>query len=183
MPYTIVKGSENVSIELYIVDNTTGVPETAVEHNTSGIDLRYRRTGAAAVAITEASLAALTTAHTDGGIEAIGFGNYRFDIPDAAVATGADTCIVFGTITGMIVYPVVIHLVDCLLSENKAEETGVPAATGQLGAKINWLFHFFANKKTQSATTQTLRNAADSGNISTATTSAAGGTVTKGAHS
>ena len=140
--YTIRKGSTNVSIELYIADDTNGKPETGVVHTTSGMDLKYRRTGAAAVAITEASLAALTTAHTDGGIEEIGFGNYRFDIPDAAVATGADTCIVFGTITGMIVYPVVIHLVDCLLSENKAEETGVPAATGQLGAKINWLFHF-----------------------------------------
>jgi len=108
----VLKGSTNVSVTVYIIDSTDGTPETGVVWNTSGIDLQYHREGAAAVAITEATLAALTTAHTDGGFLAIGFGAYRLDVPDAAFATGAETVDIFGTVTGMIVLPQTIQLVD-----------------------------------------------------------------------
>src|SRR3990167_4247698 len=79
----IQKGSVDRSVEVYIIDSTDGTPETGVVWNTAGIDLNYRRDGAAVVAITEATLAALTTAHTDGGFLAIGNGYYRLDPPDA----------------------------------------------------------------------------------------------------
>ncbi len=109
--YVIKKGTTNVSIELEIIDDTDGTPETGVVWNTAGIDLQYRRDGAASTAITEATLAALTTAHTDGGFLHIGNGVYRFDLPDAACATGVDKVVIHGTVTGMIVIPVVIQLV------------------------------------------------------------------------
>ena len=60
---SIRKGSIDQSTTLEIVDSTTFLPETGVAWNASGIDLWYRREGAAKVSITEATLASLTTAH------------------------------------------------------------------------------------------------------------------------
>lgn len=110
--YIFKKGTTNVSIELEIIDSTDGTPETGVLWNTAGIALEYRRGGAVSTAITEATLAALTTAHTDGGFLHIGNGVYRFDLPDAALASGVDKVIVHGTVTGMVVIPLTIQLVD-----------------------------------------------------------------------
>lgn len=108
----IKKGSVDRSVDIYIIDDANGTPETGVAFDTTGIDLKYRRDLSAAVSITEATLAALTTAHTDGGFKEIGFGVYRLDLPDAAWATGADHVTIFGTVTGMIVLPVTVQLVD-----------------------------------------------------------------------
>jgi hypothetical protein len=107
----IEKGSINKSVNVYIIDSTTGEPETGVLWNAAGMDLKYRRELSVVVPVTEATLAALTTAHTDGGFLEIGNGVYRFDLPDAAFAIGADKVLVFGTVTGMIVLPVEIQLV------------------------------------------------------------------------
>jgi len=108
----IRKGSTNISVDLYIIDSTTGQPELGVLFNTTGIDLEYRRDLSAIVNVTEVTLAALTTAHTDGGFLDGGYGSYRFDVPDAAFATGARKVTIQGTVTGMIVLPAVIQLVD-----------------------------------------------------------------------
>lgn len=110
MTRTVKAGTTDVSVVIRIVDSTDGTPETAVEHNTSGIALWYRREGAAQTAITEVALAALTTAHTDGGIEHIGDGYYRLDLPDAACASGVTGVMVGGTVTGMIVIGTYIEL-------------------------------------------------------------------------
>ena len=101
--YQFPADSTDVSVVIRIIDSTDGTPETGVVFNTSGIDLEYRREGAASVDITEATLAALTTAHTDGGFLHIGNGYYRLDLPDAAVANGSAGCLVHGTVTGMVV--------------------------------------------------------------------------------
>lgn len=100
----ILEDSTNVSVVLSIVDSADGTPETGVVFNTAGIDLWYRREGAAKVSITEVTLASLTTAHTDGGFLTISNGLYRFDIPDAAFATGAAGVQVGGTVTDMVVF-------------------------------------------------------------------------------
>lgn len=112
MTRQIKKGSLNVSVELYIIDDTDGKPELGVLWNTAGIDLNYRRDGAVVTSITEATLAALTTAHTDGGFLEIANGRYRLDIPDAAFATGVSQVTIGGTVTGMVVLPITIQLVD-----------------------------------------------------------------------
>lgn len=104
-------GSVDVSVVIRIIDSTDGTPETGVVFNTSGIDLQYRREGAASTAITEATLAALTTAHADGGFLHIGNGYYRLDLPDAAVAAGAAGVLVHGIVTGMVVIGCYIELV------------------------------------------------------------------------
>lgn len=112
----IVKGSTTISVDVYIIDSTDGTPETGVVFDTSGIDLEYRRDGEVAVNITEADLItpALTDAWADGGFLAIGHGLYRLDVPDAAFATGAgeSTVSIQGTVTGMIVLPQTIQLIE-----------------------------------------------------------------------
>ena len=106
----VLAGTTNQSINLRIVDSTDGTPETGVVYNTSGIDLWYRREGAAKVSITEATLAALTTAHTDGGFLTISDGWYRLDVPDLAFASGASGVQIGGTVTGMVVMAPYVEL-------------------------------------------------------------------------
>lgn len=104
-------GTVDVHAIIRIIDSTDGTPELGVVFNTSGIDIQYRRELAASVAITEVTLAALTTAHTDGGFLHIGNGYYRVDLPDAAVAAGATGVLVHGVVTGMVVIGCYIELV------------------------------------------------------------------------
>lgn len=107
----IQAGTTDVSVIVRIIDSSDGTPENGVVYNTSGIDLWYRREGAASVDITEATLAALTTAHTDGGFLHINDGWYRLDLPDAACAAGVTGVQIGGTVTGMVVLAPFIELV------------------------------------------------------------------------
>jgi hypothetical protein len=109
---SVKKDSTDQSVVIRIIDSTDGTPENAVEHDTAGIDLWYRREGATKTSITEAALAALDSVHLDGGIELIGDGYYRLDPPDGAFATGANGVMIGGTVTGMIVIGTYIALVD-----------------------------------------------------------------------
>lgn len=131
----VKKGSTDVSVEIRIVDATDGTPETGVEHNTSGIDLWYRRQGAAKVSITEAALSALTDAHSDGGIEHIGDGYYRLDVPDAAFASGASSVLIGGTVTGMVVIGVRVQLVDFDPEDGNLGLSNVSANVTQFGGQ------------------------------------------------
>jgi len=108
----IKKGSTDQSVVIRIIDSSDGTPETGVDYDTAGIDLWYRREGATKTSITEAALASLDAAHSDGGIEHIGDGYYRLDLPDAAFAAGADGVMVGGTVTDMIVIGAYVPLVD-----------------------------------------------------------------------
>lgn len=124
----VTKGATDRSVTVDIIDSTDGTPETTVVFNTSGIDLWYRREGAARTAVTEATLAALTTAHTDGGFLHVSDGTYRLDLPDAAFATGANYVDFGGTVTGMIVIGGRVRLVDTNL-----EVANIPANVVQFG--------------------------------------------------
>ena len=110
----VKKDATDVSVTVRIIDSGDGTPETGVVYNTSGIDLWYRREGATKTSITEADLTtpALDDAHADGGFLHISDGEYRLDLPDAAVATGAKHVDVGGTVTGMVVIGGRIRLVD-----------------------------------------------------------------------
>lgn len=108
----VKKGSTDRSVVVRVIDSTDGTPETGVAYNTPGIDLWYRREGAAKTSITEATLASLTTAHADGGFLHIGDGYCRLDLPDAAFATSANYVDFGGTATGMIVIGGRVRLVD-----------------------------------------------------------------------
>lgn len=108
----VAAGSTDVSVVIRIIDSTDGTPETGVVFDTSGIDLWYRREGAASTDITEADLStpALTDAHSDGGFLHINDGWYRLDLPDAACASGVAGVQIGGTVTGMVVLAPYIEL-------------------------------------------------------------------------
>jgi len=88
----IKAGSTGVSIPVVLRKTADNTELTAIV--AAGVTATYRRSGAASVAITVADLAAITTAWTSGGWKEADAtnrpGEYRFDVPDAAFATGAD---------------------------------------------------------------------------------------------
>lgn len=101
----IEPGTTDVSISIYCRD-TDGDELTG--KLATNFALTYTRARAAKTAISLSDLAALTTAHTDGGIKEIGNGEYRLDLPDAACATGVTQVTVQGTVAGGYVlgYPI-----------------------------------------------------------------------------
>lgn len=74
---------------------TTGAGLTGLVYNTAGLTCYYIRQGAAPVAVTLATLASVSAAFSSGGfIEADATnmpGLYRFDLPNAALASGAES--------------------------------------------------------------------------------------------
>ena len=146
----IKAGTADVSTVIRIVDSTTGLPETTVEHDSTGIDLWYRRdvdpggTPLAKVSITEVALTSLTAAHDPGGIEHIGDGYYRLDLPDAAFITGAIGVLIGGTVTDMLVtgnyHPIVefdLAGTEGALLAASAAGPAIPLITGGLQTHIN----------------------------------------------
>lgn len=125
----VKKGSTDRSVTLRIIDSTDGTPETGVAYDTSGIDLWYHREGETLTSITEATLASLDAAHSNGGIIHKGNGVYRLDLPDAAFATGANYVDIGGTVTGMIVIGGRVRLVNIDLEDTvRAGLTALPNA-------------------------------------------------------
>jgi hypothetical protein len=71
------------------------------------------------------------------------------------------------------------QVLDVLNTDTFVESAAVPAATATLVAKIGWLTTLARNKLTQTATTQTIRNDGDSGDIATSAVSDDGTTFTR----
>lgn len=84
-----------------------------------------------------------------------------------------------GDLTATMKASVNAEVLDVLATDTHAEAGAVPAATSTLKDKINWMFAISRNKITQTSTTQTLRNDADSGNIATSSVSDDGTTFTR----
>ena len=84
----ITKGSTDCSVPLTVLDSTGAAEDTAAA-NSPSLQLWYRREGGSRVSVTQASLASLAAAHSDGGLRWVGGALYRLDLPDAAFATGA----------------------------------------------------------------------------------------------
>lgn len=159
--YDVLAGSTDVSVVIRIIDSADGTPETGVVFNTSGIDLQYRRELAASTAITEATLAALTTAHADGGFLHIGNGYYRLDLPDAAVAAGVSGCLVHGTVTGMIVIGCYINLTP--VAADVRQWLGTAAATPTVAGVPEVDLTYIAGSAVSTSTAQLGVNAVQAG--------------------
>ena len=90
----IRKGSQNISVYLVIRKSADNTERTGLLYNSSGLKATYVRDGSAAQAITLATLASASAAHSDGGFIEVDSTNspglYRLDVPDAAFASGAD---------------------------------------------------------------------------------------------
>lgn len=161
----VTKGSTDRSVMLRMCDSGDGTPETGVTSATGGIDLWYRRQGAAKTSVTEVDLSALTDAHSDGGILHIDDGEYRVDLPDAAFATGANFVDVGWSATGMIGFGGRVRLVNFDLetatqSVNMTQISGDSTAADKLEA---WM---------DGATTNTVASGSTTTNVNTDLTEA-----------
>ena len=92
----ILAGSTSVSVPFVLrktADNTEQTGKVAAD-----MTLSYWRQGGTRTAITASDLAAVNSAYSSGGVKEVDATNqpglYRLDLPDAAVATGADWVVV-----------------------------------------------------------------------------------------
>lgn len=101
-PGTLKAGTTSVSVYFELEDTTTGAPTTGKV----GADMvgSYWRQGGVRVSITVSDLAAVNSAYSSGGVKEVDATNmpglYRLDLPDAAVATGADWVVAQIKVTG-----------------------------------------------------------------------------------
>jgi len=97
---TLKKALTDVTVYLFVQDSskTTGEGLTGLAYNTANLVASYVRPLGSRTAITLATLAAVTSAHTDGGFIEIDATNmpgvYRLDLPDAVCATGVPSAVV-----------------------------------------------------------------------------------------
>lgn len=97
MNYHIIPaGATSESVLLEIRQNNNN-PATGLAYNTAGLIVRYTRPGSNPVAITLANQT-VTGAWISGGFKEVDATNtpglYRFDVPDAAIASGVDQCMI-----------------------------------------------------------------------------------------
>jgi hypothetical protein len=100
----VIAGKTDVSISIY-ARALSGAALTGKV--AADFALTYRRAGAN-VALSLSNLASIDAAHADGGLYEVGNGEYRLDLPDAAIATGANQVSVTGTVDGGVLlgYPI-----------------------------------------------------------------------------
>lgn len=116
MKLSIKAGSASQSINIFIQDSssTTGAGLTGLVFNTASLVAYYALPKAAAVQITLATLAAITTAYSSGGFKEIDATNmpgfYRLDLPDAAIASGRFVSVMLKGATNMAPIPIEIEL-------------------------------------------------------------------------
>lgn len=120
MKLSVVAGATSQSVNVFIRDSssTTGAGLTGLAYNTASLTAYYTHAGANATAtsITLATLAAVSSAYSSGGFKEIDSTNmpgwYRFDIPNACLATskGRSVAIHLKGATNMAPLPIEIEL-------------------------------------------------------------------------
>lgn len=129
----VKKGATSHSIYFEVLDSTStsGGRKTGLVFNTAGLTAYYARKRGTATAITLATLAAADSAWSSGGFKEVDATNmpgvYRLDVPDAALATGADGVVVtLKGATGMAQVSKEIQLVDNT-AKDVFDRVGAPA--------------------------------------------------------
>ena len=117
-------------------------------------------------------------------------GNVAGSVGSVTGAVGSVTGNVGGNVTGSVgslaaqaKTDVNAEVVDALATDTYAEPGSVPAATSSLKDKLNWLFILARNARTTTATTDAVRNDANSANVATSTLNDDGTTFTRGEYS
>lgn len=92
----VYQGELDKSTWVVLINESDNRGTTGVAH--SDVSCYYIRQGGSATSVTMANLASITASHSDGGWEEADSTNmpgvYRFDLPDAAFAVGADSVVV-----------------------------------------------------------------------------------------
>lgn len=100
MKLPIQVGTTSQSVYVFVQDSssTTGAGLTGLAHDTAGLTAYYVRPRAAVTAIALATLASATAAWATGGFVEVDATNlpgvYRLDLPDAVLASGAESVVV-----------------------------------------------------------------------------------------
>ena len=91
-------GSTDVTVYVRGFTESTGAPYTAGAYNTATLVLQYvRNRGASTTTGFTPATQTASGAHADGGFVHVVGGLYRVDLPDAAVAAGADSVVIAAT--------------------------------------------------------------------------------------
>jgi hypothetical protein len=133
----ITPGSTSQSVVVNFFKDD-GKAASTLLHNTSGMAAYYRRDNGAEVTITLKTLASITATHDAGGFLNIRGCRFRFDLPDAAIATGASRVeIIFAESTDINPEPLTI-LLDAIPTVSSGN---VSIADGHLtSAKFSGVF-------------------------------------------
>lgn len=195
--------STSQTIDIFIRDSssTTGAGLTGLVFNAAGLTAYFALPRAASVAITLATLAAVTSAWSSGGFKEIDATNmpgwYRLDLPNAAIASGRFVDIHLQGAANMAPCPVEIELtavdnqtvnsyglaatgMDAVLM---SDISAVPAITASVKSALNWMFCLARNKRTQTSTTETVFENDGTTTVGTSTKSDDGTTFTRGKYS
>ena len=109
---TIKAGTTSVSV--FFTQKATTAHTAVTGKVAADMTLSYWRQGGLRVAITASDLAAVDSAYSAGGVKEVDATNqpglYRLDLPDAALATGADWVVVSVKVTGSIPVDIPITL-------------------------------------------------------------------------
>jgi hypothetical protein len=112
----VKKASTDQTVYFHLRASADGTSKTGLLYNSAGAIASYVRTRGTRTAITLATLAAPDSAHSDGGFKEVDGTNakglYRFDVPDAAFATGVDEVIIHIGFTDVFEESLAIELVD-----------------------------------------------------------------------
>lgn len=136
----IFVGSTSQTRDIYIQNSslTNGGGLTGLAYNTSGLTAYYSLPQSASVAITLATLSAVTSAWSSGGFKEIDSVNmpgwYRFDIPNAALASGSFVAIHFRGATNMADCPLEVNLTAV---NNQSAASYITGING-LAPPTNW---------------------------------------------
>lgn len=165
-------GSTDKSVDIAIVD-ASGDGLEGLAYNTSGLEAYYRRGhNGTPTAITLATLANAQAAHSDGGFVEIDAthmaGMYRFDLPDAVIASGVEYVTLYvGGASGMKFTPVRIYLrevvtttdvVDAIDAAGAAvgEVTALPSHTDGFFTQVKQVQQVSFGKRVSNGTAETL---------------------------
>jgi hypothetical protein len=139
MKLSIQAGSTSQTVNIFIQDSssTTGAGLTGLVFNSAGLTAYYGLSRAAAAAITLATQT-VTGAWSSGGFVEISSANmpgwYRFDIPDAALASGRFVSLHLKGATNMAPLPVEIELTAINNQSATAFMTSVASVVGAVGS-------------------------------------------------
>lgn len=131
----IVAGSTSYSTDIVLILASDGseIPGKVAADVTAS----YWRQGGTPTAITVSDLATVTTAYASGGFKegssTLAKGSYRLDLPDAALATGADWVEINVFCTGSILFKERFPLYPAVWDEVMASHL----TSGTTGAKLN----------------------------------------------
>jgi len=131
----IIAGSTSYSTDVVMIAASDGTEISGLI--AANVTASYWRQGDSPTTITLSDLAAITTAYTSGGWKeassTLAKGTYRLDLPDAALATGADWVEINVSSTGSIVYKERFGLYPAVWDEVMASHL----TSGSTGAKLN----------------------------------------------